>query len=241
MRKLKATLGVITARGGSRGIPGKNLRRLAGKPLIAHTIEAALKAEALDRVIVSTDDDEIAQVCEAWGVAAPFRRPPELATDLSAHLDALLHAVDWLESQAGERYEYVVTLQPTCPLRTADDIDEAVRLAHSRDADAVVGVCPSPVHPCLAQHLDAEGVMTPFAPAGMDYLRRQDLPPVYVINGAVYVNRIASLARERTMFPAGALAYIMPESRSFDIDTPLDLAMCEFLLQETDALERPRR
>ncbi len=232
MRRNPAVIGLVTARGGSKGIPGKNIRLVAGKPLIAHTIEAAKASRRLDRVIVSTDDDAIARVALQWGAEVPFRRPAELAGDTSSHLDVLLHAAQWWEDHGGHGDDYLVTLQPTSPLRLPADIDGAVELALSREAEAVVGVGPALAHPYMTKRIDERGVMISFITNDLNYMRRQDFPPAYIINGAVYVNRIAAIRRDRTMFPAETLAYIMPESRSLDIDTPLDLTLCELMLRD---------
>ena len=130
-------LGLITARGGSKGIPGKNIKPLAGKPLIAWTIEAANNSRLLSQVIVSTDDNEIARSAQAWGAEVPFKRPEELAQDQSSHLDVVLHALQWYQLQHRALPEYVMLLQPTSPLRTANDIDAAISLAAQKQADAI--------------------------------------------------------------------------------------------------------
>ncbi len=223
-------LALIPARGGSKGIPRKNLAPLAGQPLIAWTIAAALGSKNLSRVIVSTDDAEIAEVARQHGADVPFLRPPELAADESGALGVVLHALDWLAESAGEPPEYVLLLQPTSPLRATADIDAAIALAHARDADAVLGVCEAVPHPFLARRVDEAGVLTDFLPVDEKLVRRQDFPYAYVLNGAIYLNRCASLRTARTFQPPGALALIMPRERSLDIDTPHDLRLAEQLL-----------
>jgi len=216
-------LALITARGGSKGIPGKNLAPLAGKPLIAWTVEAARGASSLARTLVSTDDEAIAAACRSCGAEVPFRRPAELAGDRSSHISVVEHALRWLESE--ERYlpDYVVLLQPTSPLRTSADIDAAVSLALGKNADAVVGVCVAENHPYLVKGLDGNGGLVDYVTPPLAYARRQDFPPAYVINGAVYVNRREALLRSGSFVPPGALPYVMPRERSIDIDTPADL------------------
>ena len=182
-------LGLITARGGSKSIPRKNVVPLAGKPLIAWTIEAALQSHGLSRVIVSTDDEEIAQVAREWGAEVPFLRPAELARDDSPHIPVVVHAVEWLESHEDMRSDYVLLLQPTSPLRSTEDIENAIRLALEKDADSVVGVCEASSHPYLTKRITADGRLQDFGPRPEGYLARQSLPPAYIANGAIYLRR----------------------------------------------------
>jgi CMP-N,N'-diacetyllegionaminic acid synthase len=229
---------VITARSGSKGIPGKNLKLMAGKPMIAWTIEAALYAHGLDRVLVSTDDPEIARVSHDCGAEVPFLRPPHLATDAASHLAVLDHVMDWLAATGGLP-EYLLLLQPTSPLRLPQDIEGGIRLALDRKADAVIGVSethPPAAHPWLAKRLASDGVLEPFMSGPTDDLRRQSMPQAFALNGALYLNRCESLRRERTMFPVGALAYTMPVERSIDVDTPLDFFLAEQLLKQRYAI-----
>jgi CMP-N,N'-diacetyllegionaminic acid synthase len=225
---------IITARGGSKGIPGKNLRPLGGRPMIAWTIEAAQQAKRLTRVLVSTDDPDIARVARECGAEVPFLRPAELALDNSPHIEVILHALDWLQANGGEP-AYACLLQPTAPLRIAADIDGAIALAIERQADAVIGLGPLEHHPYLARSLAPDGTMGEFVPCDLKYPRRQDFPPAYRINGAVYVNRTAALRRDRTFFPPGALGYVMPPERSIDVDNRLDLVVVEHLLEQRNA------
>lgn len=224
-------LGLITARGGSKSIPGKNIKSLAGKPLICWSIDEARKSRFLSRLVVSTDDEEIRSVCLGAGAEAPFLRPQELSGDASPHIDVMIHALDWLEKEQEYRPDYVLLLQPTSPFRTVDDIDGVIRMAQENPlAGALVGVSEADQHPYLAKKLDAGGGMSDFVPSGLAYLRRQDLPPVYVINGALYLNKPSSLRRERKLVPPGALAYIMPKERSLDVDTPWDFHVAELIM-----------
>lgn len=224
------TIGVITARGGSKGIPRKNVKPLAGKPLIAWTIEAAQKSRLLDRLIVSTDDPEIMGVAMAFGAEVPFRRPAELARDESTHLDTVLHSLDWLREH-GDVPDYFLTLQPTSPLRIAEDIDAAIDLARASHLPAVISVCESRQHPLWAKQIHADGTMSPYV-SHKGGLRRQLLLPAFAPNGAIYLNRCDSLIAERQMAPAGTRAYVMPMLRSVDIDTPDDWYLAELLLRD---------
>lgn len=221
----------IAARGGSKGIPQKNIRPLAGKPLIAWTIDAALASRRVNRVLVSTDDPHIAEVAQWLGAEAPFLRPTALARDDSPSIDTLLHLLMWLEDTSGVLPDYTVLLQPTSPFRTAEDIDAAVDLAVSREADAVVSVCPAQDHPYLVKTLDGGGRIASLVQS--NHPPRQAFPQAYVLNGAVYVNRTKALLQERVIVPEGALAYVMPEERSLDIDTPWQLQLADLLMRET--------
>ncbi len=216
-------LGLITARGGSKGIPRKNLADLGGKPLIAWTIEAALESSALDRVVVSTDDPEIAEVSRQYGAEVPFMRPPDLAGDKSAHIPVIQHALRWAEESAGSLPDYICLLQPTSPFRTAQHIVRAVALLKENNADAVVSVCEAKTHPFLTRKVDENGLLKPFMPMPAGYLRRQDFPPAFEINGAIYLCRSAIVMEEGTLLPEKTKALIMDDQSSLDIDTPEDL------------------
>jgi CMP-N-acetylneuraminic acid synthetase len=223
---------VITARGGSKGIPGKNIAKVGGKPLIAWTIDAALSSSTLSRVLVSTDSREIAQVAVDCGAEVPFIRPAELATDEAPHIAVLEHAVQWLAEESHPLPDYLMTLQPTSPLRTASDIDRAVGIAEAHEAMAVVSVCETGHHPYLAKTVTQEGTLTDFIRKDVESLRRQDLPPVYALNGAIYLNRTESIRKDRTLLPKGTYAYIMPPERSLDIDAPWDLYLADLVLRD---------
>ena len=231
----ESVLGLITARGGSKGVPMKNLAPLAGRPLIAWTIEAALNSSSLDRVVVSTDDVRIADVAREWGAEVPFLRPAELAQDDSPHVDVVLHAIHWLSDREGNQPGRVVLLQPTSPLRSAADIDGAVNLALREDADAVVSVVESHVHPYLTHRMTERGILQPFVRCDVAYPRRQDLPPAYFVNGAVFVNRRTSLLATRTFYPNETYGYVMPPERSIQIDTLWDLRLAELVLTHEPA------
>ena len=224
-------IGIITARGGSKAIPGKNIKTIAGRPLIAWTIEAAKKAKGLDRVVVSTDNADIAQVAREWGAEVPFMRPPELAQDDTSHVSVLNHFMDWLAANGGLP-EYLFLLQPTAPLRLSSDIDGAIAFAIERNADAVVGVVESERHPYLIKKILPDGTMEDYVSSDLKYLRRQDFPRAYAYNGAAYVTRCTSLRRTQTFFPPGTYAYVMPQERSLDVDTPLDFIVVEQLLKQ---------
>ena len=227
-------VGLITARGGSKGIPQKNIKPLAGKPLIAWTIEAALNSRRLDRVIVSTDDEEIAKVAREWGADVPFMRPPELAQDDSPHLEVIRHALRWLDSENQAQLDYLMLLQPTSPLRTTEDIDRAIVLATEKDADAVVSVCQTHDHPYLSKQVTPDGRLLDFVEKPQGYLARQRLPPAYSLNGAIYLVRRSVLLERDDWYTDGTFAYIMPPERSLDIDTPWDLHLVNLILRDAN-------
>ena len=231
MSKIR-TVGLITARGGSKGIPRKNVLPLDGKPLIAWTIQTALESRLLEDVIVSTEDSEIASVAQKFGAQVPFLRPAHLAQDDSPHIDVVLHALDWLVKNRDQRPKWVVLLQPTSPFRAAQDIDNAVQLALSQDANAVVSVTETSAHPYLTRTMDRKGRLKHFMKHCLAYPRRQDLPPAYAINGAVYVNKYRSLAASRSFYPKNTYGYVMPPERSLQIDTPWDLFLARLIVKD---------
>lgn len=224
------TLGLVTARGGSKSIPRKNLALVAGRPLIGWTIDAARRARNLDRLIVSTDDPEIAAFAVREGAEVPFLRPAALAQDDSPHIAVVEHALEWIFENESFVPEWIFTLQPTSPLRTSDDIDAAIALAAKERPDAVISVTPSRQHPLLAKRLRENGTLGDFVSCEIAYRRRQVLPPAYALNGAVFLNRTKALFAEQTMFPEHTIPYVMPESRSLDIDEPWDLELAGMLL-----------
>lgn len=224
-------IALITARGGSKTIPRKNIKMLAGKPLIAWTIEAALQSKSFSRVIVSTDDNEIAQISRKWGAEVPFMRPPSLAQDDSSHISVILHAMEWL-SRNGVHPDYLMLLQPTSPLRTADDILSSIQIIKEKNARAVVGVCETPHHPNLSKRVLEDGTLDDFISSDISYLRRQVLSPAYVVNGAIYLSEWDSLIKEKTLIPDSTYPYVMSPERSLDIDSPWQFYLTECMLRK---------
>ncbi len=229
---MSKVLGLITARRGSKSIPLKNIAMAAGKPLIAWTIEAALKSHRLDRTIVSTDSEEIAQIARRYGAEVPFIRPAELSQDDSPHIDVVLHAIDWLDREENYSPEYVALLQPTSPLRTADDITAALKLADENSADAIVSVYPAPKHPYWMVILTEDGRLQPLSDYKGEHGQRQALPPVYAPNGAIYLARREVLLKQRTFYTDRTYGYVMPPERSIDVDSPWDLHLADLLLRQ---------
>ncbi len=207
-------LAVIAARGGSKGLPGKNIRPVAGRPLIAWSIAAAQASQSIDRTVLSSDDDAIMQAARACGCDVPYRRPAHLASDDATSISVLLHALDELPG-----FEYVVLLQATSPLRTAADIDAAcAQLAHS-GAPACVSVCLAEQSPYWMYRLGPGQTLQALLETPPGATRRQDLPAVYTLNGAVYVARTDWLRQTRSFISPQTVAQVMPAARSIDIDT----------------------
>ncbi len=223
--------GLVTARGGSKGFPNKNMHPLCGKPMILWTLEAAGASKLLSEVLVSTDHPAIADLCRDAGYEVPFIRPSSLAQDDTPHGEVIHHALEWRVSTGRSLPEYLLLLQPTSPLRTAGDIDGAIELARERDADAVVSVCETRAHPEWMKIMDGSGKLKPFLPGGGNGARRQDLSPVYVLNGALYLMKSTLWLRHKTFHVEGALGFIMPRERSVDVDDYMDAALCDLLLR----------
>jgi len=229
---------VIPARGGSKGLPGKNILLLMGKSVLVYTVEAALQARSLDRVILSTDSEEIAEVGRLAGAEVLFMRPAELATD-SAHPTAVLeHAVTYLEETEGYITELVVTLQPTSPLRVSSDIDDAVQLLQNNgEMDSVITIMEVGLPPYWVLRTDGP-YLRPFIDDGIDYslMRRQELEQTYRPNGAVYVTRRELLKNRGLIFSAfsqGKTGYVLMDPiRSLDIDTQTDFTVIESILKD---------
>lgn len=220
-------IAIIPARGGSKGLPGKNIKLLNGKPLIAYAIEAALKAKHIDRVIISTDDEEIARVAVAFGAELPFMRPAELASDMAMAVDNYIYTIDRLEKEGGVPIGAFVVLQPTSPLRIAEDIDGAIELFNEKNADSVISYTQE-AHPVSwHKYVDTEGRFVDIFDSNIK--NRQENRVSYYPNGAVYVFRTAMI-RERKYYTDRSYAYIMPRSRSVDIDFIEDFEYAEFLL-----------
>jgi N-acylneuraminate cytidylyltransferase/CMP-N,N'-diacetyllegionaminic acid synthase len=229
---MSETIGLITARGGSKSIPRKNIKLLAGKPLIAWTIEAALQRKELSRVIVSTDDEEIAEVAKQWGAEVPFIRPSELARDDSSSISAVLHAIHWMEENELFCPDYVMLLQPTSPFTTAEDIHQSIELARKHRAVAVVSVCEAVHHPYDCKRVLGDKTLADFISTDIVYLRRQDLPPAYAFNGAIYLSQRMALLRDQTFSPEGTIAYVMPKERSLDVDSIWDWHLAELIMKD---------
>lgn len=220
-------LAIITARGGSKGLPRKNVVEVAGKPLIAWSIEAAQQSQYIDRLILSSEDDEIIETARRFGCDVPFVRPAEYARDDSQLQDAIFHAIESL----AEKYSWVIMLPPTAPLRTADDIDACLSLCRQSGAPSAVSVCQPAKSPYWMYKIDDTGHMTRLLePPGLSY-RRQLLPPTYALNGALYVFRTDWFYRSKDFITGETIGYVMPPERSPDVDNWVDLLHVDALLR----------
>lgn len=229
----KKILGIITARGGSRGIPGKNIKILGGKPLIAYTIETALMSSLMSDIIVSTEDKNIADIARSFGAEVPFYRPAELATDTTGHLEVVTHALNFMEDIKGKIYDYVVILQPTSPFRKIEDIDETIKKIIHHNADSAFSMYeiePS-YHPIKIKKMEGDKVF-PYALEEQEGLRRQDLPVAYKRSGAVYVTKRDLIIKEGRLFGDNLVGHLVPKDRSIDIDTEIDWLVAEYMYKK---------
>lgn len=232
MHRHRTTLALIPARGGSKGLPRKNLLPLAGKPLIVWTIEAALASELVDRVVVTTDDEEIAAVSREAGAHVPFLRPSELASDTSPSIDAVIHALDWLEEHEGARFDQLALLEPTSPLRADGDIDRAVRLLVEREADADAVVSAGEIHmehPDIAKRIEG-GYLRPWLDDAAKVTRRQDLGAALFPYGVVYLVKVPVLREGRSFYPERTLPLPIERWQNYEVDDAYDLACIEAVL-----------
>ncbi|MGO4692881.1 acylneuraminate cytidylyltransferase family protein [Paenibacillus sp. 2TAB26] len=221
----KKILAVIPARGGSKGLPRKNIINLAQKPLIFWTMEQAIKSKYIDRLILSSDDPEIIEVAKSYGCEVPFIRPKHLSLDTTPGIAPVLHAIEKLPD-----YDYVVLLQPTSPLRLADDIDGCIERIIETGAPACVSVAKVDKSPYWMYTLGENNHMQLLIPQNDIPARRQDLSDVFMVNGAVYVAETRWLIKNKSFLKDNTVAFVMPKNRSHDIDTEDDLFLCESLM-----------
>lgn len=226
----KKILAIIPARGGSKGVPRKNIRNLNGKPLIAYTIEEARKSEYIDRIVISTEDEEIASVSRKFDAEVPFLRPKEFAQDNSPTVDCVIHMLNWLKENENYEPDYVCLLQCTSPLRTFEDINGTIEKMISTDMDGAVSVCEAEVNPYWTNVFDGNQLKY-FVEEGQQITRRQDLPKIYRMNGAVYLVKTEALIKYRTLEPSKIAGYIMEPKKSIDIDNIEDFLLAEILIK----------
>ncbi len=232
MINAKRVLAVIPARGGSKGLPGKNIREFCGKPLISWTIEQGMACNYIDKVLVSTDSEEIASIAVQSGASVPFFRPPALANDTASSLDVLLHAVDYLSS-VGESYDFIVMLEPTSPLRDVSDITGALELLFEKvGVESVVGVTKAEgSHPSFLFTVQ-EGLMCPMSGTQPTGLRRQDLKEdFYYLEGSIYVSSIESLKKNKGFYHAATAPWIVDRYKAIEIDELCDFIAAEALMK----------
>ena len=225
----KKVLALIPARGGSKGLPRKNIREVKGKPLIGWSIECAQRSQYIDRLIVSTDDEEIAAVCRQYGAEVPFVRPAALASDTATSMDVILHALDWVARE--ESYDYLVLLEPTSPLRTVRDIDTALARLDQSEAESIIGVArQEAAHPRFSARINAQGRLEPYLQDRGGSIRRQDLEDVYFLEGTIYISRVAALRDKRSFYHDQTLPYVVERYQQFEVDEEMDIDIIEAML-----------
>lgn len=228
MYKQKKIIAVIPARGGSKGLPGKNTRLFCGKPLVAWSIGQAVRSAYIDKVVVSTESAAIAAIARRYSADVPFLRPAKLASDTATSVAVVLDALLRFE-KSGEFFDVVMLLQPTSPLRTTGDIDASLRWFFARRAKAVVSVCVTEHSPLWCNTLPKDYSMKDFVRRDVACSNRQKLPVFYRLNGAIYAADCQYLKKQKNFFGVGTTAYIMPKERSVDIDSRYDFDVAEFL------------
>lgn len=226
---------VIPARGGSKRLPKKNIKSLVGKPLIAYTIEASLKSKYVGRVIVSTEDKEIAEISKKYGVEV-IKRPKHLATDSAKTMDAVFHLLKILEKG---KYipEIVIILQPTSPLRTSDDIDKAIDIFLNSECESVISVYEMEPSPYWSFKIENKYLKLLFNKKYL-FKRSQDLLKIYALNGAIEISTLKVIKKYKSFFSSKILPYIMPKERSIDIDYEIDFKLAEFILKNAENKNR---
>ena len=233
-------LALIPARGGSKGLPGKNIKDLCGMPLLAWPIRAARESNYIDQVIVSTENKNYADIARSYGASVPFIRPAKLARDDSGTYLVVEHALNYLKSQ-NEIYDYMVLLEPTSPLTTSKDIDEALKLLISkRDlADSVVGVSKvEATHPVFDVRINDKGLIEPYVGNGFNNFKRQEIDKLYYFEGSLYISDLAILIREKSFYHNRTLPYIVPRWKAIEIDELVDYVCAEAILQNIEILNK---
>jgi len=233
MYKNKTIIGLIPARGGSKGLPGKNIRPLLGKPLIVWTIEQALSSKYLDKVIVSTDDDEIAKVSKKYGAKVPFLRPAKLAADDSSTSDVILHVLEQL-GLMGESYDYVALLEPTSPLRKSNDIDDAINLIiQNTDADCLVSVGEVHMeHPMIVKKINEKGFVASYISDIAKIYQRQQADKAYFPYGVIYISKVSEFKKNQTFYTEKTVPYFIERWQNYEIDDEIDLIIVERIMKE---------
>lgn len=227
----KKVLALIPARSGSKGLPGKNIRILHQKPLIAWSIEAAKNSFYIDDLLVSTDSQKIADIAIKYGAEAPFLRPSELASDNASSIDVILHAVDWLAAQ-NRCYEIVVLLEPTSPLREPEDINRCLEMMQENRVSSVVSVSQvENMHPMFLFHMGEEKKLHPYSQKQPNSVRRQDIKPLFFLDGSVYCSEIDALKARKGFYHEDTSGYVVPKWKSLEIDDEDDFVMVEALMK----------
>ncbi|MDB6059947.1 MAG: acylneuraminate cytidylyltransferase [Verrucomicrobiaceae bacterium] len=234
----KRVIAVIPARGGSKGLPKKNVKILCGKPLINWTIQIALKSKFIDALIVSTDDQEIADIAKDAGASVPFLRPAALAADTTPTIDVIEHVLEFFNKEATQSFDYFILLEPTSPLREDDDIDNMlIKLDANADKfDAIISVGEVGEHPSIMKKLIGDGI-EPYCPDLQMALRRQDNAPAFFPYGVAYISKIETLLAERTFYPKRCTHYRIKRYQNYEIDDIYDFLAVESIMRHEWKLE----
>lgn len=230
MYKNKKFLAIIPARAGSKGIPNKNIIAICGKPLIAYTIEAGKKSKYIDEIVISTDSEIIKTIAEQYGAKVPFLRPTELSNDRSKSIDVVIHALEYYKNN-NITFDYIILLQPTSPLRTFKNVDEAIKKLIEGNGTSLVSVCKTEQNPIFMRSIQNGKLKEVMKFEGTSF-RRQDLPDFYIFNGALYINSYDMLIHQKKFVDADTMPYIMDKESSADIDTLLDARLVELIMKE---------
>lgn len=232
-------LGVIPARGGSKGVPDKNIKPILGKPLIAYTIQTGLKSQLVSDLVVTTDSEVIQQIALEYGAECPFLRPDELATDTALAIPTIQHAVKEMEKLKNEKYDYIIMLQPTSPLKRSTDLDGALNRLIEEDADGIISVVNvDNHHPMKMKKFTGEdghsGQLVDYQKPPYENCPRQLLPPIYIVNGAIYATKRDVFMHQNTFQGDFCLGYEMPAERSVNIDTEFDFLLAEHIITNNE-------
>ena len=236
-------LGLIPARGGSKGLPGKNIRPLCGKPLIGWTIAQALASRYIDKVVVSTDDKNIMAVARFFKAEVPFLRPKKLATDKARSIDVIAHAINFYKAKRMD-FDYLILLEPTSPLREVRDIDRVIEMLINNKVGAVSMMSVSRVeatHPAYDVKINGKGLLVPYGNVFTKAVRRQDLEALYFFEGTIYLSEIEALLKKRAFYHERTLAYVVPRWKAFEIDELMDLYCVEAVMKRLKEIKRSQK
>ncbi len=232
MYKNKTFLAIIPARGGSKGLPGKNIKVLSGKPLISWSIDAGLKSKYLDEIMVSTDSEEISVIARKYGAIVPFLRPSSLSSDTATSFDAINHTIDFYRIELQKEFDYIVLLEPTSPLRKYDDIDNAIEQLFNSTADSIVGISKTEdQNPAFLIEKNEKNYIFGYEDKDMKPLRRQDIKDVYFFEGTIYISKIDILLEKKTFYHDNTIGYEVPKYKSLEIDDMDDFIMVEAIMK----------
>lgn len=232
MYQNKTFLAIIPARGGSKGLPGKNIRELCSKPLIGWSIEAGLNSLYIDEVIVTTDNEKIAEISIRYGASVPFLRPNDLASDTATTFDAIKHTIEYYENKLHKIYDYIVLLEPTSPLREKNDLDEMIQkiMTLEDDFDAIVSIGEVHEHPSVMKYIE-RNIVKPYCTELTITSRRQDNQPAYFPYGVAYIVKTKTLLEEKTFYPARTTHHIIKRYQCYEIDDLYDFLAIENIMK----------